>query len=131
LSSILKQDEDDLNKEKEQGGLDFVYPYGASLNIQEPSFSLLSSGPLSYPINRPLMGVCQNKGKLAVIGSYQIFTDDYFEKEDNQKLFDFLLKFLLTNEVHLDKGGTEHSIQDYTYVPEIIELAENLKSCLE
>jgi hypothetical protein len=31
----------------------------------------------------------------------------------------------------LDKGGTEHSIQDYTYVPEIIELAENLKSCLE
>jgi intraflagellar transport protein 52 len=58
LSSILKQDEDDLNKEKEQGGLDFVYPYGASLNVQEPSFSLLSSGPLSYPINRPLMGVC-------------------------------------------------------------------------
>ena len=60
-----------------------------------------------------------------------MFNDYYFEKEENQKIFDFLLKFLLTNEVQLDKNQNEQNIQDYTYVPEIIELAENLKSCLE
>jgi 5-methylthioribose kinase len=46
-------------------------------------------------------------------------------------LFDFLLKFLLTNEVNLDKNNNENNITDYTYVPEICDLAENLKSCLD
>ena len=108
LSNILKEkDDDDFEKEKEQGGLDFVYPYGASLNIQEPSFSLLSSGPLSYPINRPIMGAYQSRGKLAVIGSYKMFHDDYFEKEENQKIFEFLIRFLLSNEVQLDTNNSE------------------------
>jgi intraflagellar transport protein 52 len=73
-----------------------VYPYGVSLNIQDPSSVILSSGPLSYPINRPIAGVFQSRGKIAVVGSYQMFTDDYFDQEENAKLFDFFLKFLLT-----------------------------------
>lgn len=60
-----------------------------------------------------------------------MFTDDYFDKEENTKLFEFFLKFLLTSEVELEKTNNDHGIQDYTYVPEISELAENLKSCLE
>jgi intraflagellar transport protein 52 len=75
--------------------------------------------------------VFKDKGRLAVCGSYQIFTDEYFDKEENARLFDFFMKFLLGNEVHLDKTYQDNGIQDYTYVPEIAELAENLKSCLE
>lgn len=108
-----------------------MFPYGVSLNIQDPSQAILSSGPLSYPINRPIAGVFQSRGKIAVIGSYQMFTDDYFDKEENAKLFDFFIKFLMTQEVHFDKNITDSMIQDYTYVPEITELAEGLKSCLE
>jgi len=32
------------------------------------------------------------------MGSYQMFTDDYFDKEENSKIFQFLIKFLLSNE---------------------------------
>lgn len=31
-----------------------------------------------------------------------MFTDEYFEKEDNQKLFDFYIKYFLTKEVEFE-----------------------------
>ena len=60
-----------------------------------------------------------------------MFTDDFFDKEENAKLFDFFMKYLLTQEVAFEKTVTDAMISDYTYVPEISELAEGLKSCLE
>jgi len=65
---------------------------------------------LSYPIKRPIAGVYSDKGKLAVIGSYNMFTDEYFDKEENSKLFDFFMKFLLTNEVSFEKNATDNII---------------------
>lgn len=41
------------------------------------------------------------------------------------------MRFLLGTDVQLEKHYQDNCIQDYTYVPEIAELAENLKSCLE
>jgi intraflagellar transport protein 52 len=38
-----------------------------------------------------------------VIGSTDIFNDEYFEKEENQKLFDFVLKYFFTKEVEFDR----------------------------
>lgn len=35
-------------------GLDFVYPYGASLSVQAPAVPIISSGKVAYPMNRPL-----------------------------------------------------------------------------
>jgi intraflagellar transport protein 52 len=35
-------------------GLDFVYPYGCTLSVQAPSVPILSSGKISYPMQRPL-----------------------------------------------------------------------------
>ena len=37
-----------------RGGLDFVYCFGATLNIELPSHAILGTGPLSYPSNRPI-----------------------------------------------------------------------------
>jgi intraflagellar transport protein 52 len=78
---------DDLSRD-ENGGLQFVYPYGATLNVRKPSFPILSSGPVSYPANRPVAAfyMSPKRGKLFVIGSMMFLEDEFFEKEDNQKI---------------------------------------------
>ena len=69
----------------ENGGLKFVYPYGATLNVNRPSVPILSSGPISFPANRPIGAfyTSARKGKLFVMASMKFFHDDFFEKEDN------------------------------------------------
>ena len=67
-----------------------------------------------------------------VIGSYQIFSDDFIEKEENLKLQHILFKWLLTNEVDLDNGLEEdNDIQDYAVIPDTGSMSEQLKSCLQ
>ena len=93
LSHLLQDDGVDVADE--HGGLSFLYPYGCSLNVQKPGIPLLSSGPLAYPLNRPLAGIYTSKarkGRLMVVGSYQVFSDDYIEKEENFKLQHILFK---------------------------------------
>lgn len=85
--------------------LTFVYPFGASLNVQKPAIPLLSSGNVSYPLNRPLAGVCQpnsKSGKLMAIGSAHLFSDLYLDKEENAKLFDVLLQYLTSTKIVLN-----------------------------
>lgn len=38
--------------------LDFVYPYGCTLSVQAPAVPILSSGKISYPMQRPLGEPC-------------------------------------------------------------------------
>ena len=54
------------NKEVEK--LPFVFPYGVSLNVSRPSRPLLSSGPISYPMNRPIAAVWESE-TVAEVGS--------------------------------------------------------------
>ena len=79
---------DDLVERDENGGLKFVYPYGATLNVNRPAVPIMSSGPISFPANRPVGAfyVSAKRGKLFVLGSMKFFHDDFFEKEDNQKI---------------------------------------------
>lgn len=76
---------DDLQGRDENGGLKLVYPYGATLNVRKPSFPILSSGPISFPANRPIAAfyMSPKRGKLFVIGSMMFFEDEFFEQEDN------------------------------------------------
>tara|TARA_B110000977_G_scaffold174844_1_gene229097 strand:- start:62 stop:448 length:387 start_codon:yes stop_codon:yes gene_type:complete len=87
-SKKYRDTKDDLAHRDENGGLKFVYPYGATINVRKPSYSLLSSGPISFPANRPLASFYMSlkRGKLFIMGSMQFFHDDFFEKEDNQKI---------------------------------------------
>lgn len=80
-----KDTKDELQSRDENGGLKFVYPYGATLNVRKPSFPLLSSGPISYPANRPVGAfyMSPKRGKLFVLGSMMFFEDEFFENEDN------------------------------------------------
>ncbi len=102
-SAAAKKDLDDKGKnlakrmlelkddvKHDNAGLNFVYPYGSTLNVQKPAFPLLSSGPISYPMNRPLCATCVNaenkKAKLVVTGSVRMFDDEFLDKEDNAKI---------------------------------------------
>ena len=61
--------------------MDFVYVNGASLSIKDPANAILTSGPLTYPCNRPICAVfnhSKSNGKMIVVGSITMFNDDYF-----------------------------------------------------
>lgn len=88
LSSVLNGKEED-GDEEDGRGLDFVYVNGATLNVQAPSVPILGSGSLCYPSSRPVAALYEGpkgRGKLAVMGSFDVFSDEYLEKEENTKL---------------------------------------------
>lgn len=124
-----------IDTSTDHGGLEFLFPYGASLNVQSPAIPILSSGPLSYPINRPIGAVYTNKtrnGRILVLGSYEIFSDNFIEKEENMKLLEILLKWLTGGDVELDLAyEEENDLQEYSHVPDVASLAGTLKSCLQ
>jgi intraflagellar transport protein 52 len=70
-SKKYRAPKDDLANRDENGGLKFVYPYGSTLNVRKPSTPLLSSGPISFPANRPVGAFYMSlkRGKLVVMGS--------------------------------------------------------------
>ena len=77
--------------------LSFVYPYGATLNVAKPATAILSTGSVSFPLNRPVCAFYVHpgsNGKLAVVGSGAMFSDQYIDKEDNHKIKDVIFEFL-------------------------------------
>jgi intraflagellar transport protein 52 len=48
-----------------------VYPYGATINVRKPSHAFLSSGPISFPANRPVGAFYMSlkRGKLVIVAS--------------------------------------------------------------
>ena len=41
--------------------LNFVYPFGATLNVVKPAVPVLSSGTVSLPVNRPVCAFYTSK----------------------------------------------------------------------
>jgi intraflagellar transport protein 52 len=113
--------------------LKFVYPYGQSLDVNNNVSVVFNSGILSYPINRPLCACSvSGKGRLFVLGSEKFFEDEYFEKEENKKITDGMIKWLLgINKLSLERPSKEVNISEYVYVPNIISLSDKIKGCLE
>lgn len=116
--------------------LQFLYPYGASLNVAKPAVALLSTGSVAFPLNRPVCAVYKfpspNGGTLAVVGSAAMFSDPYIKKEDNFKIFEFLFRYLTEESVTLNSiDSGEPEVETYYQVPDIISLSSNLMSCLQ
>lgn len=115
----------------------FVYPYGASLNVQSPAVPLLTSSNVCYPVNRPLCAFYSpeqsNQGSLGVVGSIKMFGDDYVNKESNAKLGEAIVKLLLMRKsLHgrLDMHDAGE-VPEYVSVPDTIALSDRLKSTLQ
>jgi intraflagellar transport protein 52 len=98
--------------------LSFVYPYGATLNVMAPAIPIFSTGSVSFPLNRPVCAVYQDRkgkgGKIAVVGSVAMFADNFVEKEDNGKVRDLILAFLTSNELNFMNSDAEE--------PEVIKI---------
>lgn len=130
---ITKEDIDVAAFGNEGSGLDFVYPYGATLNVQKPAIPILSSGPLSYPLQRPVAAVCSlpNAGRICALGAVRMIDDNFFDLEDNRILFDTLVSWLLgmVNVEFSAPLGDE--ISDYQHIPHTQGLAMPLRGCLQ
>ncbi|XP_067935005.1 intraflagellar transport protein 52 homolog [Watersipora subatra] len=115
--------------------LSFVYPYGATLNVAKPSTAVLSSGSVSFPLNRPVCAFYtspKSKGKMAICGSAHMFSDQYMDKEENSKIFDVIMQFLTTDDLKLNAiDADDPEISDYNELPEVAMLADSVKSCLQ
>ncbi|XP_041358031.1 intraflagellar transport protein 52 homolog isoform X2 [Gigantopelta aegis] len=124
--------DDDTNNAQ---ALSFLYPYGATLNVMKPSSAVLSTGSVCFPLNRPVCAFYtskSNQGKIAVLGSAHMFSDQYLEKEENSKILDVLIRYLTTDEIKLNNIDAEDpEIGDYNQLPDIAKLAEDLKTCLQ
>ena len=117
-------------------GLDFVYPYGATLTVQKPAVSILSSGKIAYPMHRPVGAVWEGAGgagKVAVLGSCNVFDDKWLEKEDNVKVMEFLFEFMTkdSNAKLYELDAEEPDVNEYQHLPDTCSLAERVKSCLQ
>ncbi|ETK82527.1 hypothetical protein F441_12369 [Phytophthora nicotianae CJ01A1] len=128
--------------EKDQKGLTFVYPYGATLTVKKPAASLLSSGFISYPVNRPVVAAWQEggvaapaskSGRLIVFGSAQCFVDEWIDKEENAKLQEIIFRWLLKDKIislnHQD--AEDPDLNEYVRLPDTQALSDRLRSCMQ
>lgn len=78
-----------------------MYPYGATLNVVHPSNVLLTTGPVAYPFNRPVVGYYsnENNGKIIAIGSGHMFHDKYITEDINMYIWDYFLNILTNDEM--------------------------------
>ncbi|XP_036067691.1 intraflagellar transport protein 52 homolog isoform X1 [Oryzias melastigma] len=139
--------------------LTFVYPYGATLSVIKPAVAVLSTGSVCFPLHRPVLAFYHGKeaGKLAVSGSCHMFSDQYIDKEENSKILDVLLQWLMSDNIHLNQIDAEDpevwrrlasrpsepmvpnelifffftQISDYTMLPDTALLSEQLRVCLQ
>mmetsp|Transcript_23525 Transcript_23525/g.39445 ORF Transcript_23525/g.39445 Transcript_23525/m.39445 type:complete len:455 (+) Transcript_23525:325-1689(+) len=129
------QDNGAIRGLKDDNGLHFVLPYGATLTVQKPAVSILSSGKIAYPMHRPVGAVWEKKGagRICVLGSGLMFEDNWLGKEENDKLMDFVMRFLLPGSALklYELDAEEPDVHDYQHLPDTEALAERLRCCLQ
>lgn len=112
-------------EDKSQGSL--VFPEGCTLNVSAPAVCLRTTGIACYPFRRPVIAF--SGGKLCVVGSSQIFSDDWIEVESNRALLEQLLDELMVNDGHCVRKGVEFS--DYRFLCNTHALASGPMACLD
>lgn len=116
--------------------LEFVYPNGCSLNVTSPALPIISSGQISYPVNRPIAAVAKTsngKGRICCIGSLNMFGDEWLVKENNTRIVEIFLRWLLKKDeiVLFSKDSADPEINEYKRLPDTEELANRLRPCLQ
>lgn len=125
---------------KADDGLSFVYPYGSSLTVKRPARPILSSASVSFPANRDIAAVWESDpveggkpcGRVVAIGSVEIFGDDWIDKEENSRLCDVLVSWLVDEvDLNLTLDRHEADVYESTPVPHIEALSQSIKPCLQ
>uniref|UniRef100_A0A8C9VX97 Intraflagellar transport 52 homolog (Chlamydomonas) n=1 Tax=Scleropages formosus TaxID=113540 RepID=A0A8C9VX97_SCLFO len=121
---------DDESAGNNSQALTFIYPYGATLSVMKPAVAVLSTGSVCFPLNRPVLAFhhVKDAGKLAVLGSCHMFSDQYLEKEENSKI-------MVTVQTMCNWCDEPcfcvTQITDYTMLPDTGCLSERLRVCLQ
>lgn len=121
----------DFNDEKLK--IQFVYPYGATLNVRSPADILMTTGSVVYPFNRPIAGYyCNDKnGKILAIGSGYMFEDKYISEDTNMIIWEYFIKLLLDpNQKFSSYDFADIDLSDNTLIPDTVWSAEQAKICL-
>lgn len=125
----------DMDVTHSQSCLCFLYPYGATLAVDKRSSPILSTGSVCFPLFRPIGAFhCskESNGKICVIGSSQMFHDQYIDKEENSKVQDVIIKWLSTDDIKLNVIDSEDpEVNDYHYIPDTLTLSEKVRVCLQ
>lgn len=115
--------------------MSFVYPFGATLNVARPAVAVLSTGSISFPLNRPVCAFYEHPakgGRVAVMASGHMLSDQYIDREENSKIKDVIFQFLTVPDFRLNQiDADDPEISDYNMTPDIACLAENLRTCLQ
>lgn len=137
LSKIDFRDLDDNEDEGNNfGGMSVVFPFGSSLSVNEPAISIFHSGTSCYPIGSPLIALSKiGRGRMAVIGSWKIAEDHYYDKEDNSILLNSIIQALTQEKIwkiistSIKKISNKNPPQPI--LPNIESLSERLKPCID
>lgn len=161
--------------------ISFVYPFGATLTVQKPAVAVLSSGSVSFPVNRPvcafysaplasaattkgastaslLARATSDRGRVCVLASVHLMSDQYLSQQENTKLTDVLMRWLTESDASSmttsgsGVGGSSDALHakgdvgpivlnaidaedpevaDYRDIPDTQTLAERLRVCLQ
>ena len=72
---------------------------------------------------------------MAVVGSGAMFTDQYIEKEDNNKIKDVIFDYLTSEAEETLELNTidadDPDISDYNMIPDTCKLSDTLRVCLQ
>ncbi|CAG2174044.1 unnamed protein product [Oppiella nova] len=132
LQKLVNGDNDDMNQIQ---NINFVYPFGATLNVAKPAIAVLSTGSLSLPLNRPICAFydeTKSGGKIVVLASTQMFNDVYIEKENNSLVKDIIMHYLSDPNFALNAIDSQNpEVSDYYTIPDIELLSEQPFSSLE
>eukprot|EP00325_Prymnesiales_sp_UTEX-LB-985_P004428 CAMPEP_0174694526 /NCGR_PEP_ID=MMETSP1094-20130205/1094_1 /TAXON_ID=156173 /ORGANISM="Chrysochromulina brevifilum, Strain UTEX LB 985" /LENGTH=452 /DNA_ID=CAMNT_0015890783 /DNA_START=54 /DNA_END=1412 /DNA_ORIENTATION=- len=130
-----------ISESSPQANVAFVFPYGCSVAVQKPAFPVLSSGPLAFPLNRPVCALWSasaarasggTPGRLCLLGSSHMLHDDWVDKEENAKLLNVLMRWLTHGDVNMDPIDAEDpDVTEYNQLPESEALAERVRCCLQ
>lgn len=135
LINQMESERDPEIQEDTFGGFTFLYPFGTSLTVKSPAVAVLTSGTVSYPVNEALLAyyLSEGGGKLFAIGSWRIFSDGYFDKEENEKLINFVLENVVQGKETqfdpvIEEGGADFSKRKI--IPNVEIMSEKIKNAL-
>ena len=81
LIEVNKTSGTNLSLLDDKQSLEFLYAFGATMNVVSPSNILLTTSSVAYPFNRPLCGhfINENGGQILAVGSGHMFADKYVD----------------------------------------------------
>ena len=114
-------------------------PFCATLMVQKPATTILSTGRMAYPVQHAVGAVsekCTTRvgvGRVAVLGSGKMAADKWFDRADNSKILDLFLHLLLphTSPNRNDLATEDLDIIEHKYLSDVQALARRPRSCLQ